>query len=265
MMELAALKPLVTVLLMPLVLLPMLGLLGLVLIARRRPAGWLLCIFATAALWLLSCQAVVVWLSQTVLPQYAPVSALQLKAAKVQAIVVLGSGTLPAAPEYGVAQPHSATTARLRYGIWLARQSGLPVAFTGGSGWAAGSMAKTSEANTEAQIAGRVAAQEFGFTLRWLEDKSRDTAENAQLTAILLKQDGIERIAVVTDALHIARAMVEFERTGLAVTAAPAAYVLPTKTTLLQWLPSAEALHDSTRLAHEVLGLAVARLRYFVN
>ena len=256
-MELAALKPLVTVLLMPLVLLPSLGLLGLVLIARRKRFGWLLCIVATSALWLLSCQAVVVWLSQTVLPQYPPVTALQLKAAKVQAIVVLGSGTLPVAPEYGEAQPHYATTSRLRYGIWLARQSGLPVAFTGGNGWAASSLTRT----TEAEVAGRMAAQEFGFTLRWLEDKSRDTAENAQLTAIMLKQSGIERIAVVTDALHIPRAMVEFERTGLVITAAPTTYVLPTKSTLLQWLPSADALHDSTRLAHEMLGLAVARRR----
>ena len=256
-MELASLKPLVTVLLMPLVSLPLTGLLGLALVARRKRAGWLLCIFAFAALWLLSCQAVVVWLAQTVLPQYPPATALQLKTGQVQAIVVLGGGTLPQAPEYGIAQPSTSTTARLRYGIWLAKQSGLPLAFTGGSGWAAGSIAKT----TEAEIAGRVAQEEFGYTLRWLEDKSRDTAENAALTALMLKRDGIERIAVVTDALHLPRAMVEFERTGLGLTPVPTAYVLPTKSTLLQWLPSAEALQDSTRLAHEVLGLAVARLR----
>lgn len=256
-MELASLKPLVTVLLMPLVSLPLTGLLGLLLVARRKPAGWLLCIFAFAGLWLLSCQAVVVWLAQTVLPQYPPTTAQQLKASQVQAIVVLGSGTLPQAPEYGTAQPHTATTARLRYGMWLARQAGLPVAFSGGSGWAAGKTAQT----TEAEIAGRVASEEFGFTLRWLEDKSRDTAENALLTAQLLKRDGITRVAVVTDALHMPRAMAEFARTDLATTAAPTAYVLPTKSAVLQWLPSGEAMHDATRLAHEVLGLAVSRLR----
>lgn len=256
-MEFGALKPLVTALLMPLMFFPLMGLLGMVLVARRRLAGWVLLIVASASLWLLSCQAVVVQLAQTVLPQYPPTTALQLKARRVQAIVVLGGGTLPQAPEYAAAQPHAATTARLRYGIWLAKQSGLPVAFSGGSGWAAGATAPT----TEAEIAGRVASDEFGFTLRWLEDKSRDTAENARLSALMLRRDGIERIAVVTDALHMPRAMVEFERTGLVTTPAPTAYVLPTRSALLQWLPSAEAMLDSTRLAHEVLGLAVARLR----
>ena len=218
--------------------------------------GLVLSIFAFATLWLLSCQAVVVWLAQTVLPQYPPATALQLKANQVQAIVVLGGGTLPQAPEYGAAQPNRFTAERLRYGVWLAKQSGLPVAFTGGSGWAAGATAQT----TEADVASRVAQEDYGFTFRWLENQSRDTGENARLTAPMLKRDGIERIALVTDALHMTRAIREFERTGLVVTAAPTAYVLPTRSALLQWLPSAEALHDATRLAHEVLGLQAAKL-----
>ena len=218
--------------------------------------GLVLSIFAFATLWLLSCQAVVVWLAQTVLPQYPPATALQLKANQVQAIVVLGGGTLPQAPEYGAAQPNRFTAERLRYGVWLAKQSGLPVAFTGGSGWAAGATAQT----TEADVARRVAQEDYGFTFRWLENQSRDTGENARLTAPMLKRDGIERIALVTDALHMTRAIREFERTGLVVTAAPTAYVLPTRSALLQWVPSADALHDATRLAHEVLGLQAAKL-----
>lgn len=218
--------------------------------------GLVLSIFAFATLWLLSCQAVVVWLAQTVLPQYPPATALQLKANKVQAIVVLGGGTLPQAPEYGAAQPNRFTASRLRYGVWLAKQSGLPVAFTGGSGWAAGATAQT----TEADVARRVAQEDYGFTFRWLENQSRDTGENARLTAPMLRRDGIERIALVTDALHMTRAIREFERTGLVVTAAPTAYVLPTRSALLQWVPSADALHDATRLAHEVLGLQAAKL-----
>ena len=218
--------------------------------------GLVLSIFAFATLWLLSCQAVVVWLAQTVLPQYPPATALQLNANQVQAIVVLGGGTLPQAPEYGAAQPNRFTAERLRYGVWLAKQSGLPVAFTGGSGWAAGATAQT----TEADVARRVAQEDYGFTFRWLENQSRDTGENARLTAPMLKRDGIERIALVTDALHMTRAIREFERTGLVVTAAPTAYVLPTRSALLQWVPSADALHDATRLAHEVLGLQAAKL-----
>jgi len=256
-MELGSLKPVLSSLLMPLAFLPLLGLLGLLLIAKRLRAGWLLSVMAFGALWLLSCQGTAVWLARTALPQYPPVTASQLKATQVQAIVVLGGGTYPEAPEYGTAQPGSATAARLRYGIWLSRQSGLPVAFSGGSGWAAGSNAKSSEA----EVAARVALEDYGFTLRWIENQSRDTAENAQMIAQLLKRDGVQRIALVTDALHMPRALAEFNRTGMVILPAPRGYVLPTRSVVLQWLPSIDGITDTTRLIHEVLGLAATKLR----
>lgn len=256
-MEFGSLKPVLSSLVMPLALLPLLGLLGLVLVARRKRIGWLFSMVGFAGLWLLSCQGTVVWLARTALPQYPPTTAAQLKASNVQAIVVLGGGTYPEAPEYGTAQPGPSTAARLRYGIWLAKQSGLPVAFSGGSGWAAGTNVKSSEA----EVATRVALEDYGITLRWVENQSRDTAENAQFVAPLLKRDGIKRIALVTDALHMPRAMVAFESTGLMITPAPTGYVLPTKSDLLQWLPTIDGLTGSTRLIHEVLGLATAKLR----
>lgn len=256
-MELGNLKPVLTSLVMPLVFLPLLGLLGLVLVARRKRSGWVLGVVAFAALWLLSCQGTAVWLAQNALPQYLPVTAAQLKDEKVQAIVVLGGGMYPQAPEYSSAQPGPATLARLRYGIWLSKQTGLPVAFSGGTGWAAGSDLKA----TEAEVAARVAMEEFGFSMRWVENKSRDTAENARLTAPMLKRDGITRIALVTDALHMPRALVAFEPTGLVVTPATMGYALPTKFSVLQWLPTVDGLAGSTRVIHEVLGRLTARLR----
>ncbi|NQW94445.1 MAG: YdcF family protein [Polaromonas sp.] len=256
-MEFGSLKPVLSSLLMPLAFLPLLSLLGLVLVARRKHGGWLLSILAFVGLWLLSCQGTAVWLAQTALPQYPPVTAAQLKAGQVEAIVVLGGGTYPQAPEYGVAQPDPSTAARLRYGIWLSKRSDLPIAFSGGSGWAAGSNVNGSEA----EVAGRVALEDYGITLRWVENQSRDTAENAKMILPLLKRDGITRIALVTDALHMPRAMVEFERTGLAVTAAPTGFALPTKSGVLQWLPTTDGLSSSTRLIHEVLGLTATTLR----
>jgi len=256
-MELGSLKPVLSSLVMPLAFLPLLGLLGLVLIAMRKRAGWLLSVVALGALWLLSCQGTAVWLARTILPQYPPVTAAQLKTTQVQAIVVLGGGNYPEAPEYGTAQPGPATLARLRYGIWLSKQSGLPVAFSGGSGWAAGTNVKSSEAD----VASRVAREDYGFTLRWVENQSRDTAENAQMVAPMLKRDGIQRIVLVTDALHMPRAVTEFERTGLVIIPAPRGYVLATRSDVLQWLPSADGLSGSTRVLHEVLGLAAIKLR----
>ena len=131
------------------------------------------------------------------------------------------------------------------------------MAFTGGSGWAASS----SSGSSEAEVAGRVAQQDYGITLRWLEAKSRDTAENARELTPMLRRDGIARIALVTDALHMPRSVLAFERQGLTITAAPTGFVLPTRSGLLLWLPSTDGISASTRVLHELLGLSVARLR----
>jgi uncharacterized SAM-binding protein YcdF (DUF218 family) len=254
-MDLGLLKPLLTSLLMPPLAPLLLALAGLLLAWRRRPAGLLLAALSLAALWLLCCHGTAVWLARHALPQFDPASAAALKARKVQAIVILGGGVLPEAPEYGAPQPSPSTAARLRYGVWLARQAGLPVAFAGGIGWAAGGRQPASEA----EVAAQVALQDYGVKLRWSEAASRDTAGNARLLAPILQHDGVQRIALVTDAWHLPRALAAFERAGLAVTPAPMGFVLPVESDLLEWLPSAQGLTTSRQVLRECLGLAVGR------
>jgi len=106
-----------------------------------------------------------------------------------------------------------------------------------------------------------VALQDYGFKLRWLESTSRDTWENAQLLAPLLQKNGVQRIALVTDAWHMPRSVAAFEQTGLSVTPAPIGFAQPIESQLLQWLPSAQGLLISRQVLRECLGLAVARLR----
>ena len=255
-MEFGALKPLLTALVLPPLGPLLIAALGLLLAIKRKRAGMALVVFSLALLWLLSCHGMAVWLSRTALPQFAPLSVAKLKSNKVQAIVVLGGGVLPEAPEYGESQLNAPSTARLRYGLWLARQSGLPVAFTGGMGWAA----NASQSLSEAEVAQRVARQDHGVTLRWLESQSRDTTGNARLLAPLLQRDGIQRIALVTHASHMPRSMIAFERTGLAVTPAPMGYILPRQSPLMEWLPSPHGLQASRELLHEWLGLAIGRI-----
>jgi uncharacterized SAM-binding protein YcdF (DUF218 family) len=255
MMDLAALKPLLTSLAMPPLAPLLLAVLGLLLNAGKKRAGLALTALSLAMLALLSCHGTAVWLARHALPQFAPATVAQLKTGQVQAIVVLGGGLLPEAPEYGQAQPGPHTAARLRYGLWLARQSGLPVAFTGGVGWAA----QGAQAASEAEVAARVAQQDYGVTLRWLEAKSQDTAGNARLLAPLLQRDGVQRIALVTDAWHMPRAVALFEQTGLQVTPAPMGFVRPIEGPVLQWLPSARGLLASQQVLREWLAITVAR------
>ena len=256
-MELGFLKPLLTSLAMPPAAPLLLALLGVLLAWRRKRGGLALVALSLAALWLLSCHGTAVWLARHALPQFDAATATQLKNGQVQAIVILGGGVLPAAPEYGGApQPSPFTAARVRYGIWLARQTGLPVAFSGGVGWAADGMQSVSEA----EVAAQMAMQDFGVKLRWSEAASRDTWGNARLLAPVLMQDGVQRIALVTDAWHMPRSVAAFEAAGFAVTPAPMAFTRPIESRALQWLPSAQGLLASRNVLRECLGLAVGRI-----
>jgi uncharacterized SAM-binding protein YcdF (DUF218 family) len=255
-MEPGHLKPLLASLALPPASLLILMLVGLVLAARRKRAGLALATLALFTLGLLSCHGLAAWLAQTALPQFAPASAATLQARQVQAIVVLGGGVLPEAPEYGAAQPRSTTAARLRYGVWLARASGLPLAFTGGMGWSPGAGQQASEA----EVAARVLKQDYNLTPRWLEGESRDTAENARLLAPLLLKDQVRRIALVTDAWHMPRAVKAFEAAGLTVTPAPTGFVLSDRSTIMEWVPTASSLLASQQVLRELLALAVGRV-----
>ena len=118
-------------------------------------------------------------------------------------------------------QPEQRSLERLRYGLWLARETGAPVAFSGGVGWALGNTVTTPEA----QIAARIAQQEFSRPLKWTEDRSHDTRENAIYSTELLKAQGIRRVLVVTHQRHMPRALKMFHEaaagSGISFEAAP--------------------------------------------
>ena len=136
------------------------------------------------------------------------IAELQAERKTPTAIVVLGGGVEPHAPEYGASNLTETSLERLRYGIWLGRRTDLPLAFSGGVGWA------QHDSVPEAQVAARIAASEFGRPLRWTEDSSRDTRENALRTIELLRPAGIRHIVLVTGATHMPRALRDFQRAG---------------------------------------------------
>ena len=117
----------------------------------------------------------------------------------------------------------------------------------------------SAQSESEAEVAARLALAEHGAVLRWLEADSRDTAGNARLTAPPLLASGVQRIALVTDAWHMPRAMHAFSQSGLTVTPAPIGFVLPLRSALLEWLPSASGLQASSVVMREVLAGALSR------
>lgn len=259
-MDFGIFKPILTSFLMPPMAPLLLALLGMYWVFRKKRAGPPVVMLALVLLWVFSCHGIAVLLAANVLPQFEPVTKAQFKTNKVQAIVILGGGLLPLAPEYGPgpgqAQPSDNSASRLRFGLWLARHYCLPIAFSGGIGWAV----ESEQPVSEAAVAARVALEDYGVKLRWVETKSRDTAGNARELAQMLHQESIHNIALVTDAWHMPRAMAAFEQSGFKVTPAPTGYVLAQENVILEWLPSARGMQACREVLREGLGLALQRL-----
>jgi len=248
-------KPVLTALLLPPVPLLVLMLIGARLILPRRGLGWLVILVSVALMWLSACTGSARLLSQFVLhpPPALTLDRIQaLKATKTPtAIVVLGGGLEPYAPEYGVSSLAHTSLERLRYGVWLSRETGLPLGFSGGVGWA------QPDSKPEAQIAAQIAAGEFGRPLKWVEDNSRDTRENALRTLALLRPQGIRHIVLVTSAAHMPRALKHFEAAAagnVAIEAAPMGLARGTETAALTWMPTSKGITDVREILREWLG-----------
>lgn len=179
-------------------------------------------------------------------------------AGDAQAIVVLGSGRLDLAPEYGGRDdPKAIGMKRLQYGAYLHRQTGLPVLVTGGN--------PDGSPESEAAVMARSMERDLGIKVRWQEQHSNTTAENATLSAAMLKADGVQRILLVTDALHMGRAARAFALTGLQVRAAPTVFFSTARPRPTDYFPNASNLDLSSYALREWAGQAWYQLRHWLS
>lgn len=252
----AEFKPYLTALVMPPASLLILIVVGSLLIKSKAKLARRIILSCVAALWLLSTNGFSVWLHDTVIPEYPTVSAEVLKEKSVQAVVVLGAGVITGLPG-GEQQMSRTSLERLRLGAQLARQTGLPLVFSGGSGWG------TKDASvSEAEVAEGVLLNAFGMRLNFKESSSRDTQENAANSWELLSKQGITRIAMVTHTTHMPRASLEFKRGGFYVIEAAVGQPTVGSETILSWLPSASNLELSQSLLRELLAKLIQKLKF---
>ncbi|MEP7190637.1 MAG: YdcF family protein, partial [Roseiflexaceae bacterium] len=242
MLDLGPLKPLLTLLALPPASPLLLSLIGIAVSLRARRFGAFLVLLGIGTMWLFSCSAFASWLAERVMPPYSPQSAATLASANAQAVIVLGGGVIANNPEYGSAQPNGYTATRLRYGVWLARTSGLPLAYSGGIGWI---NAGEEPPPPEGVVVQRVIQQDYQLPLRWVENQARDTRENAVLLAPILFADSVRRIALVTSYPHMPRSVFEFEQAGFEVIPAPTGYYHTVPGNWFDWLPTPSGLQST--------------------
>ena len=224
------------------------GFLGLLLLRRRRALGKALVGFSLAGLWVLSLPVVANAFLDTLKPP-----PLALKGDEADAIIVLGGGRTRDSVEFGGDTLSRYSLERIRYGAWLAKRLNKPILVTGG--------APDGGDTSEGEIMRNALANEFSQPVRWVENRSINTRENALFSLAILKAAHIERIYLVTHAWHLPRAIPEFERLGLKVVPAGTGYSLKQAKTPLDFLPSAGALQKSHLAMHEWIGLLWYRIR----
>lgn len=205
------------------------------LIARTHPRlAWTLLVGSLALLWLFSTPS---FARHALRLLESSVKAVDTHAQSADAIVILSGGP-PVRPAYGAK---------------LQRETGKPILVTGGN--------PLGNGFDEAQQMKSVLEREFKVPVRWTEDASTNTLENARYSYRLLQAAGIKRIYLVTHAWHMRRSAMAFESAGFEVIPAPAAFTTDAKTKLLDFLPGADALGDSWIVMHELIGLLWYRLK----
>lgn len=220
------------------------GALGAILYLRWRRAGTFLVGASFVAL-----IALALPITSYAILSLGEVSAREIELDKVRpeesAILVLGADVRRGAKEYGSITLGSLSLERLRYAARLHRRTGLPILVSGGP--------LRDDDLSLAALMSVALVEDFHLAARWLEDRSRNTAQNAQFSAEILRRHGVSTVLVVTHAWHMRRALMAFRGTGLSVVpAATLAARRPTGTDM--WIPSAAALYGSSLGIHEFVG-----------
>ncbi|WP_174874476.1 YdcF family protein [Vogesella oryzae] len=209
---------------------------------RSRPRLARALLWGSALLaWLLSLPVTAMQLNGW-LERYPPADLAQVQ--QTQAIVVLSGGKKPA-PEYAANVLSADSAGRVRYAAWLVRRSGLPLLLSGGA---------PLGGEPEARVMARTLQEDYALPPRWVEDQSNTTLQNAQLSARLLRQAGITRVTLVTQAWHMRRALPFFRQQGLQVLPAPTGFTRYDGDGVLNWIPQGRALQENHQALRELLG-----------
>lgn len=214
---------------------------------KRRRAGIALCFIIPALLmWTLSSAHVSELLFQA-LEQGLSIPAHP----KGDVIVLLGGGLHDRVPDLsGSGAPSENMIPRIVTAVRLQRRMGVPVLISGGSVY--------GNRSSEAPVVRRFMI-DLGVPSDkiLIEDKSRDTMENARFSKGILLREGFKKPLLVTSAYHMRRSIEAFRKSGIEVIPVPSSFhTAPGRTSVwADWLPDSGALESTSTALREYLGL----------
>lgn len=218
---------------------------GWVLARRWRMFGRTIMALSALSLVLVSMPAVSGWLMQPL--QVYPPADLDRLPANIGAIVILSGDMRAKAPEYGADIVGPVTLERVHYGAYVHRRTGKPVLVSGGI--------VLPHATALARQMQEALTRDYNVPVRWVEDRSLTTQQNAAYSSEILRREGITRVLLVTHAWHMRRSMAAFRAAGLDPVAAPTRFVNAPTPIARDFIPTAGALRTSSYAIHEWLGL----------
>ena len=221
-------------------------------IVRKRKDG-LGVVFLGLALWAASSGPVADFLMARLESQWA-----MPREVAGDVIVLLGGGVLDGVPDLsGRGVPSGEMYPRIVTAVRLQRKLDLPVIVSGGR--------LREEDAPEALIVKRFLVDLGVAESRVImEERSRDTFENAAFTKAICDRMGFTRPILLTSAYHMGRSVAAFEKAGLKVTPYPTNFYSlgHPPHTFWSWLPSAYSLGITSAAVHERLGVWAYRVFY---
>jgi uncharacterized SAM-binding protein YcdF (DUF218 family) len=237
--------------------------LGLVLHRKRRLA-WMLIGSALVILFISSNAWVAQGLARSLEWRYLPEGEIT----EAPVILVLGGGTQPATPPRTDVEVSGAGD-RVIYAARLYREGKAPIILVTGGRQTFSGEKTTTPADEMAELLVFMGVPEDAI---WLESKSLNTYENALFSAQMLEEKNINKVILVTSAMHMPRSVPLFEKQGLQVIPAPTDYTttkadntnrpgfnLPSF--LGKLMPSSYNLELTTGALKELIGILVYRLK----
>lgn len=222
---------------------------------------------ALALLWLGGNRWVSSSLTRSLETQYLPPATYP----KVEAIVVLGGGTESSgSPRSGVELNGAGD--RMIQAVRLYREGAAPtILLSGGNITWLGNRPSTPAEEMEEILLLMGVPQDALI----LQTKSQNTQEDAAYSAQILRARGIDEVILVTSAAHMPRSVALFEKQGIKVIPAPADFNVPDyeweglwrgnfATQMINFLPNAGSLSQTTSSLKEYIGLWVYKLRGWI-
>lgn len=194
--------------------------------------------------------------------QHIPVGKLPT----ADAIVLLGGATKSAFPPRP-AVDLSEEGDRVLYAAQLYRERKAPVVIASGGriDWRGGGLAESSD------MADILITLGVPNSAILQDSKSLNTYQNAVNVRQIMQERDIRRVLLVTSAMHMPRALRIFQRQGIEAIPAPTNFLITQQelnepnsspqATLLNLVPDADRLQNTTRALKEYIGTVIYRLR----